>query len=288
MRHHDTNITRLLDQVGSMIGRKLVVDEISVSSDSIVVANVSGSSNRIAIRTSEGSSFSTTERALVQELADMIQRDVQRRADYNGVEARLRILERENIDLAMKNRALAEVSARDSLTGLYTRWYMVDKMEAELNRALRHGSPMSVLMLDIDQMGHINQAHGNRVGDLVVQSVGQVLRDSCRVYDVAARYGGEEFCLMLPETKLDSTVVVAERIRRRIETSPVLTPDQSLRVTASVGIASLETIPDEAILGASSLLERADRALYTAKESGRNRVVTWDQAMVHRMPHLEH
>ena len=124
-----------------------------------------------------------------------------------------------NLDLSVKNRTLAEISARDSLTGLYNRWYVMEKIDSEMNRSLRHGSPVSVLMLDIDHFKRVNDAFGHTVGDQVLQSVGQVLRESCRVYDVPGRYGGEEFCVVLPETRIGNTTVVAERIRERLAAS---------------------------------------------------------------------
>jgi diguanylate cyclase (GGDEF)-like protein len=237
----------------------------------------------LAIR-ADGALFDAAERRLVQQMVDLIQRDSVMRADHAALDQRLRMVERENLDLSMKNRALADISSRDSLTGLFTRWYVLDKIEAEMNRALRHGSPMSLLMIDVDHFKQVNDSFGHQTGDMVLQHLGQLLRDSCRMYDVPGRYGGEEFCLMLPETRLENTLAVAERIRRRVESTPMGASDGTIRVTASIGIAALDNIPDEALMGAASLIERADRALYSAKDNGRNRIEFWNAAQT-QQPH---
>ena len=189
------------------------------------------------------------------------------------LEARVAQLQRENIDLIMKNRVLAEVSARDALTGLYNRWYVMEKIESEMNRSLRHGSPVALLMLDIDHFKRINDSFGHAAGDQVLKSFGQVLRESCRVYDVPGRYGGEEFCIILPETRIGSTTAVAERIRQRLAASRFDVGTDRVAITASIGIAGMDA--DGGIVSSAALIERADRALYSAKNNGRNRVEVW-------------
>ena len=114
---------------------------------------------------------------------------------------------------------------------------------------------------------------------LLGELVGQVLRDSCRVYDMPGRYGGEELCLMLPETKVENTMHVAERIRRRVAATPISVQGGPVHVTTSIGVAGIENVPDEDVFNANSLIERADRALYTAKDRGRNRVETWSSML---------
>ena len=138
---------------------------------------------------------------------------------------------------------------------------------------------MAVLMIDLDHFKNINDSYGHNVGDQVLQWVGKTLRESCRVYDVPGRYGGEEFCVVLPETLVGNTTVVAERIRNRFESSELTIGDNTLRVTASFGIAGLESMPGDALTPAT-LIDRADRALYCAKNRGRNRVELWDSALL--------
>jgi diguanylate cyclase (GGDEF)-like protein len=125
----------------------------------------------------------------------------------------------------------------------------------------------------------VNDAFGHAAGDGVLRSVAKVLRDSCRVYDVPGRYGGEEFCVVLPETKTGNTTVVAERIRERMASSSFNVGVDSVVVTASIGIAGIDSMEGEGIVSPSILIDRADRALYSAKHLGRNRVELWDVAM---------
>ena len=113
----------------------------------------------------------------------------------------------------------------------------------------------------------------------MLQAIGKLLRESCRVYDVPGRYGGEEFCIVLPETKLGNTTVVAERIRTRLESTQLPCGDGSIAVTASIGIAGMEASVEGDVLSPAGLIERADRALYSAKNRGRNRVETWDSTL---------
>src|ERR1051326_5980053 len=106
---------------------------------------------------------------------------------------------------------------------------------------------MAVLMMDLDHFKNINDTYGHNVGDQVLQWVGKTLRESCRVYDVPGRYGGEEFCVVLPETLARNTTAVAERIRTRLETGGLNVGSDTLRVTASFGIAGLDSVPGDAL-----------------------------------------
>jgi diguanylate cyclase (GGDEF)-like protein len=232
---------------------------------------VSGSN--LVVRAADSRAFDETEREFLREVFDLIRLAEENDARMRAFEDRIGKLEGENLDLLMQNRTLSEISARDALTGLYNRWYVMEKIDSEMNRALRHGSPIAVLMLDIDHFKRINDSYGHPVGDEVLRSVGQVLRDSCRVYDVPGRYGGEEFCIVLPETQIGNTTAVAERIRSRLATTPLSVGDASIVVTASIGIAGMDS--SEGVLSATTLVERADRALYSAKHHGRNRVEMW-------------
>ena len=218
-------------------------------------------------------------RAIVREIASLVRFANDRDARVRDLNERLANLENANLDLLMKNSALSEISARDSLTGLYNRWYVMEKIDSEMNRSVRHGSPVSLIMMDIDHFKRVNDSFGHSAGDRVLRSVGQVLRDSCRVYDVPGRYGGEEFCIVLPETKVGNTTVVAERIRERLEASRFDVGDDSVVVTASIGIAGIESVEAEGNLSPAILIDRADQALYSAKHHGRNRVEMWNVAM---------
>lgn len=269
MRHESRN-DRIVSELSNLLGRRF----------ELAPAVAPGSRQEIVA--ADGLPLDDAQKRLLESVAELLQRNSALRNDCAALDQRLRRVERENVELAAKNRALVEQSSRDALTGLFTRCYVIETIEAELNRALRCGSSIALLMLDVDHLKMVNEQYGTATGDAVLQSIAHVLRESCRMYDVPARYGGEEFCLLLPDATLDSTIKVAERLRKRIEATPVITREATVAVTTSIGIASLESIPDEALLGASSLLERADRALYTAKDQGRNRVETWSGVLASR------
>jgi len=219
------------------------------------------------------------ERAVMRDLLELVHVAGAGEERVRELEERVQQLQSENIDLIMRNRVLAEVSARDSLTGLYNRWYVMEKIDSEMNRSLRHGSPVALLMLDIDHFKRINDSFGHSAGDSVLRSFGQVLRESCRVYDVPGRYGGEEFCIVLPETRIGNTTAVADRIQQRLAESRFDVGDDSVAITASIGIAGLDSVADEGLVTSAALIERADRALYSAKHHGRNRVEVWPPSM---------
>ena len=287
MRQNDPQIARVIESLSRLLGRDLHLVDATTETDAVVLSKTLSGSGHFAIRDNDEKPFTEGERHALRSIVDLICDDVQLKNEMATLDQRVRLVEKENVELSMKNRALADVSSRDVLTGLYTRWYVMDKIEAELNRALRHGSQMSLLMMDIDHFRQVNETYGHQAGDHVLQTIGHVIKDSCRVYDVPGRYGGEEFCLMLPEIKIDRTIPVAERIRRRVEETVIPANGHSIRVTISVGIAALESVPGEAVFGAGSLIDRADRALYQAKERGRNRAELWSPVLATRVPLTE-
>ena len=233
---------------------------------------------RVSVVSADGQPFAESERKVIEQVFETLRAVEESEARYAELEQRMLTLQRENLDLTVRNRMLSEASSRDALTGLYNRWFVLEKIDSELNRALRHGSPMSLLMLDLDHFKRINDTFGHPAGDLVLQEIGRLLRDSCRVYDVPGRYGGEEFCILLPETKMGNTTAVAERIRARLASSEVPCGDRSIAVTASIGIAGMDD-SETTMLSPADLIERADRALYAAKNRGRNRVETWSSTL---------
>lgn len=276
----DPQIKPLLETLSRLLGKQIdLADPATPPGDAILIGQMPGA-GRLALRSPSGS-FTDPEREFLRELIALVLSSRHLRTASVSLDERVRMLEQENVELMMKNRDLAESSSRDALTGLYTRWFVMEKIEEEINRALRFGSPLSLLMVDLDHFKKVNDSFGHPIGDLVLQMVGHLLRDSCRIYDIPGRYGGEEFCLMLPETAMENTTIVAERIRRRVESTPVVCDNGiSVRITTSIGIAGFESDRDEAILGASALVERADRALYLAKQRGRNRIESWSPAVV--------
>jgi diguanylate cyclase (GGDEF)-like protein len=160
----------------------------------------------------------------------------------------------------------------DHLTQIFNRRYLYARGEQETALARRHRRPLSLLMLDIDHFKQVNDVHGHAAGDVVLHAVAQCCQTTKRATDLAGRLGGEEFAVVLPETPLPQALQAAERLRRAVAANGVQLGDRNLTVTASFGVACLQ----ESDADFSSLLRRADAALYVAKHDGRNRVAAAD------------
>jgi len=160
------------------------------------------------------------------------------------------------------------LATTDGLTGLFNRRHFFELALRELALSRRRSGPLTTVMLDIDHFKKINDQHGHPVGDQVIVTVAQRLAATVRGTDVLGRYGGEEFAALLPDTGDDGSGILAERLRAAIGDRPIETDAGPLTVTVSVGVASRDTD-----MSVAELLGRADRALYQAKDSGRNRVV---------------
>lgn len=161
-----------------------------------------------------------------------------------------------------------ELAMRDGLTGLLNHRVFQEKIVNEQQRLLRYKRPFSLMLLDIDHFKKFNDTYGHQTGDMVLRSVASCLTISCRATDMAFRYGGEEFCMILPETELEKASIFAQRVNVRVRNTKVATPHGDLSVTVSIGLAEgggWSNSPDV-------LVEAADKALYRAKESGRDRV----------------
>lgn len=166
--------------------------------------------------------------------------------------------------------ALVDISSKDPLTGLANRRSFEVALARELDRVARSGDPALLLTLDIDHFKRVNDAHGHGAGDLVIKSVSQALLDSVRPMDMVARVGGEEFSIILPNCPNPFGETVAERIRRRVQSTLVaIAPAQSISVTVSVGGAFA---PQWVRSTPALWIERTDQQLYRAKAHGRNLV----------------
>jgi len=163
----------------------------------------------------------------------------------------------------------AEEEARiDPLTGLYNRRAFMERASDELLRARRYSTPLSLVMIDLDEFKNINDRWGHGVGDQVLMAFADILKKSMRDVDVVARVGGEEFVMLMTETAVEEAMHVAERIRKDVVVSSLPLAETHLHWTASFGVTALNS-DDYSV---SSALVRADRALYRAKVGGRNRV----------------
>jgi diguanylate cyclase (GGDEF)-like protein len=159
-------------------------------------------------------------------------------------------------------------ATRDPLTGLFNRRALFRQAQAELARTDRHGRPLAVALIDLDRFKRINDRYGHPVGDEVLAHLSEILQAEIREEDLLGRYGGEEFMVVLPDTGADGARQLADRIRTRVAASPADTASGEIPLTASVGLAEWkrgESLED--------LMNRADGALYRAKEEGRDRVV---------------
>ncbi|MES2501341.1 MAG: diguanylate cyclase [Pseudomonadota bacterium] len=158
----------------------------------------------------------------------------------------------------------------DFLTGLHTRAWFMSQSEIELHRAVRYGSPLSLLMVDIDFFKRINDTYGHQVGDLAIKGFADMSRLALRESDICGRLGGEEFAILLPETNIDKALEVAERLRAAIQNAQISMSSgvPALKMTISIGVSTLISKEDSIDV----LISKADKALYDAKNTGRNRV----------------
>lgn len=171
--------------------------------------------------------------------------------------------------LERANEQLAKLSMTDRLTGLLNRGTWENLVDAEYERYRRYGQATTLVMFDIDNFKPVNDNYGHLAGDEVIRHTAQTTRNNIRQSDSAGRYGGEEFGIILPETDAENARLLCERIRESIEKSTVETSAGNITYTISMGIAQLTDEPENYM----QWMQKADEALYAAKESGRNRVV---------------
>jgi diguanylate cyclase (GGDEF)-like protein len=162
------------------------------------------------------------------------------------------------------------MSLTDPLTGLLNRRYIEQRLVEEVERSHRHRFPMSLMMIDVDDFKLYNDSYGHQAGDLALEMVAQCLKQVLRSADVASRYGGEEFCILLPQTSLSEAAGVAERVRRRVESTafPHGKTQPMGTVTVSIGVAAWSS----ALNTPAAIIGAADRALYIAKSRGKNSI----------------
>ena len=172
-----------------------------------------------------------------------------------------------------KNRQLQELANKDGLTDLFNHRYFHEQLSKDFLRARRYHESLSCVLLDIDHFKKFNDTHGHQTGDVVLKTLGRIIKDSIRDSDFAARYGGEEFALVLYHTDGQGGFDVAERLRRRVEDNEIHDKGNVLHVSISAGVA---TFPHKLIHDSKELIECTDKALYQAKNNGRNRVEKFD------------
>lgn len=180
---------------------------------------------------------------------------------------------------------LEQLAVRDELTGLYNYRYLHTRLSEEFKRAERYRDPLACAMIDIDHFKDFNDRFGHDVGDQVLAEVSARLRGAVREIDVVARYGGEEFLLVLPSTHFAGALAVADRVWRAVGEVPFTIGEQEHRVTISVGVA---LYPSRDVKSKDQLLKAADKALYQAKDDGRDRICVFQhQGYIYR-PEIAH
>ena len=165
--------------------------------------------------------------------------------------------------------SIKNIAIYDTLTGLYNRRYFEERLGVDAQKSFHSGTPLSLVMVDIDLFKKVNDTFGHTEGDQVLCKISSLLKTSVRKKDTVARYGGEEFILILPEAGLEESFVIAERIRRQIENTPFEIGQAQVNLTLSMGISNF---PSHRAKSKEELIKMADQALYDAKRGGRNKV----------------
>jgi diguanylate cyclase (GGDEF)-like protein len=225
----------------------------------------------LAVASHRPLAFAANDVELLEGLAAQVASAVKGIRLYHELAESRRELQRLNEQLLESMSIQHHLARTDPLTGIPNRRYLEEALEAECARSVRYGQTLSLVMVDIDHLKLINDAHSHQKGDEVIRYTARTARESCRQADVVARYGGDEFVFILPATALHDAATFAERFRERlIERAPKNEAGATIRLTVSLGVVEWD---HEAMSGPSSLVDQADRALYAAKAAGRNRTM---------------
>lgn len=170
---------------------------------------------------------------------------------------------------SLLHKRIEQLATVDSLTNIMNRRYGIQRLKEEFSMSIRHGTAISVIMLDIDFFKNVNDTYGHSAGDAVLKGIAEVLQQNIRAGEIVCRYGGEEFLVIVPGGRQDDVVVLANRLRRAVEKIKIRWQNKSIHVTSSFGVA---TWPINKVSGGMELIDAADDALYLAKKRGRNLV----------------
>ncbi len=165
---------------------------------------------------------------------------------------------------------LREASIKDVITDLYNHRYFQETLVKEMERAKRYSHPLSLMMIDIDHFKKVNDTYGHPQGDIVLRKIGELFRETIRLSDTAARYGGEEFAIIMPETDINGSVILAERLRKLVEKLEINTNNHIIKITISIGLTTYDPGRDKK--DKAEIINLADKALYSSKATGRNKL----------------
>ena len=219
---------------------------------------------------------------LVEEFSLIKARDAELTRINRELRAEVQLRKKTEQSLRQTEELYRQLSITDPLTGIFNRRHFYQMANLELQRTCRYNHPLAVIMFDLDHFKRINDIYGHAVGDKVLQAVAHLVRKAVRVVDIFARYGGEEFILLLPETDRQAVGLTAERLRRQIAGRPLNLEENLIKVTISLGAyafdpTSLFHPPTPETL--DLLINLADKALFEAKRTGRNRAVISDTSL---------
>ncbi|MBS2028383.1 MAG: GGDEF domain-containing protein [Deltaproteobacteria bacterium] len=254
-----------LTQPEMVIGRSSEAD-ISINDDGIsrrhakIVVRPDGSVNIVDLGSTNGT-FYDGNRVDVHSLRDGDKIQI-------GSTTILKFSYQDNLD-EQYQKNLYESATRDPMTRVYNKKYFADTFRKDFSYCLRHRVPLSLVILDVDHFKKVNDTHGHQAGDFVLTRLATKIQETIRTEDVFARYGGEEFVLLLRECEEDKGFIFCERIRRLIESTDFTFENKKIPVTCSLGLA---TLSDAEYPGPDEMIAAADKYLYRAKQSGRNRV----------------
>ncbi|HNX23420.1 MAG TPA: diguanylate cyclase [Spirochaetota bacterium] len=172
--------------------------------------------------------------------------------------------------IAVENSRLYRMATLDRMTGLFVHHYFQERLIEEFKRSERTGTPLTLLMADLDHFKNVNDTYGHQQGDIILKGTASIIHQNIRGFDIASRYGGEEFAVILTETDISAAETIADRLRKKIEGAIYNNCGKNINVTISIGLAQFNHKKDK---NGIDLIKRADTALYAAKSQGRNRVV---------------
>ena len=260
-------------RMGGMSGIQLLEEIKKLDENALVIMITSHASLDSAVETLRAGAYDYIFKPFedLNQITEVVNRGMDKAELLHQNRQLVENLEQSNLRMEESNEALRELATRDGLTGLFNHRHFKEVLKSELTRSARYERPLCLIMMDVDHFKIYNDTHGHPAGDEALKTLADIIKSRLRDVDRSARYGGEEFVALLPETDWKNGKTVAEDIRAQMENYPFKGREsQPLgKVTVSFGVAEFPTD----CVGAASLIEKADEALYRAKGEGRNRVV---------------